>query len=254
MARKYVIGGNWKMNKTIAESDEFLKEFKKEIGDLSKHVDIIIFPPFTSLSSACKNLKGSSIHVGAQNMYKEKKGPYTGEISPKMILETGATHVILGHSERREYFHESNEMIAAKARLAHDSNLQPVICIGETLEQRNSGQTEEVLKKQLHGSLGGLTPVQMQQTILAYEPVWAIGTGLTASPEQAQEAHQFIRSQLSSMFDKKSAEVTRIQYGGSVKPQNAKELFEQADIDGGLVGGASLDPDAFMKIIQKVPQ
>ncbi|MHA1747026.1 MAG: triose-phosphate isomerase [Promethearchaeota archaeon] len=252
MGKKFIIGGNWKMNKNIKESEEFAGKFLGLIGDSYKKVEIIIFPTFISVPYVANKFKDSGIFTGGQNMYFQDKGAFTGEISPSMLLDAGATHVILGHSERRKYFGESNDLIAQKLQKAHDSGLKPILCIGETKEERENGLMESVLKEQLTNSLKLIDDKQMKETVIAYEPVWAIGTGLTATPEQAQSAHEYIRKVLASIFNEKTAEKVRIQYGGSIKPKNAKDLFSKPDIDGGLVGGASLDPDSFIQIINSV--
>ncbi|MHA1683982.1 MAG: triose-phosphate isomerase [Promethearchaeota archaeon] len=253
MERKYIIGGNWKMNKNLEESKIFVSNFMKKVKKLSELVDIVLFPPYLSLPLVSNKLKGKKIYVGAQNMYFEESGAFTGELSPGMVVDVGAQYVILGHSERRKYFHETNEIISKKLMAAHKHNLRPILCVGETLEQREKDKTESILEDQLKGSLSGIDETLMVKTVVAYEPVWAIGTGKTASPDQAQEVHKFIRKLLLGMYNEKTSQSVRIQYGGSVKPSNAAELFSQPDIDGGLVGGASLAPDSFAQIIEKVP-
>ncbi|MHA1369600.1 MAG: triose-phosphate isomerase [Promethearchaeota archaeon] len=250
MERKFIIGGNWKMNKLVGESESFVKEFIPLVRDVEDKVDIVLFPPYFSVKPVAELLKGSKIAVGAQNMYYMEKGAYTGEISPSMLLDTGATYVLLGHSERRKYFGETNELVAKKLLKAYEKNIHPVVCIGETKEEREKGLTEQVLEEQIKGSLKGISKNDMLKTTIAYEPVWAIGTGITATPVQAQDAHEFIRKTLSKLFDEETAEKIRIQYGGSIKPNNASSLFTQPDVDGGLVGGASLDPKSFNDIIR----
>jgi triosephosphate isomerase len=215
-----------------------------------KEVDVVICPPYTALSEVSKAVLETSIRLGAQNMSEQNVGAYTGEIAAVMLKEFSVRYVILGHSERRQYQQESNELIAKKALAVHAAALKPIVCVGETLAERESGQTEAVLEKQVRGSLAGLSKEQMVETILAYEPVWAIGTGKTATTAQAQEAHAFIRGQLVKMFDETVARRVRIQYGGSVKPSNARELMEQLDVDGALVGGASLEARSFAEIIK----
>jgi triosephosphate isomerase (TIM) len=247
--RKLIIAGNWKMNKTVAEALALVKGLKIDLAGV-KEVDIVICPPFTALCEVSKAILDSSIRLGAQNMSENKDGAFTGEIAPGMLKEFSVRYVILGHSERRQYQKESDELISKKARAAHAAALKPIVCVGETLAEREGGLTEKVLDTQVHGSLAGLTPEQMEETILAYEPVWAIGTGKTATTEQAQEAHAFIRKLLGGMFNETVARRVRVQYGGSVKPSNARELMAQPDVDGALVGGASLDTRSFSDIIR----
>ncbi len=247
--RKLIIAGNWKMNKTVAEALALVKGLKTELANI-KEVDIVIAPPFTALSDVSKAVLDSNIRLGAQNMSEQNYGAFTGEIAAGMLKEFSVRYVILGHSERRQYQKESDELIAKKAAAAHAASLKPIVCVGETLAERESGQTEKVLQSQVRGSLAGLTPDQMRETIVAYEPVWAIGTGKTATTEQAQDAQAFIRKQLAGLFDDGVARQVRIQYGGSVKPSNARELMSQPDVDGALVGGASLDARSFSDIIK----
>lgn len=249
MKRKLVIGGNWKMNMGLKETKEYVESFVPLVKDSASTVETIIFPPFPSLAVASELLAGSGVFFGAQNMYYEEKGAFTGEVSASMLVGCGATHVIIGHSERRKIFGETDELISLKVKKASETGLIPILCIGETREERESGKMEEVVRKQLTGSLARTTLAEMENVIIAYEPVWAIGTGLTATPEQAQDAHEFVRSILSDLYSSDLAAKVRIQYGGSVSPGNAKELFNQPDIDGGLVGGASLDPVSFSKIV-----
>lgn len=247
--RKLIIAGNWKMNKTVAESLDLVRGLKIELANI-KEVDMVICPPFTSLSEVSKAILDSNIRLGAQNMSEHNVGAYTGEIAALMLKEFSTRYVILGHSERRQYQKESDELISKKAKAAHAASLKPIVCIGETLAERDGGSTEKVLETQVRGSLAGLSKDQMTETVVAYEPVWAIGTGKTATTQQAQEAHAFIRKQLVSMFDETVARKTRIQYGGSVKPSNARELMSQPDVDGALVGGASLEARSFADIIK----
>jgi triosephosphate isomerase len=238
------------MQKTIAESKLFIEELLNKIDNLQEKVDIVIIPPFTSIKTVSDALKGKKIHTGGQNMYFEEKGAFTGEISPNMLLDAGATYVVLGHSERRTIFKESSELVSKKVKAAVKKGLKPILCIGETKEERIAGKTETILKEQLTGSLNGISKEEMTNIVIAYEPVWAIGTGLTATPGQAQDAHAYVRKLLASMYGESISRITRIQYGGSVKPENAKELFSQPDIDGGLVGGASLDAKSLVDIIK----
>ncbi len=248
--RKKIIAANWKMNMTASEAASFIEDLALELKNF-EGAEVVIIPPFTALprlSEAVSDMPG--ITVGAQNMWYEASGAFTGEISAAMLREFFTRYVVLGHSERRTIFGETDEIVNKKVKAAHAASLRPILCIGETLAERDAGKHHEVLARQLKGSLAGLDTEQMLDTVLAYEPVWAIGTGRTASPEQAQEAHAFIRKTLAEMFDAATAAKIRIQYGGSVKPDNAKELLHQADIDGALVGGASLDPRSFAKIVQ----
>ncbi|MEI6712907.1 MAG: triose-phosphate isomerase [Verrucomicrobiota bacterium] len=248
--RKKIIAANWKMNMTVNEASAFLDVFLVEIGNDST-VEAVIVPPFTSLAKVSERLgQGQQAKVGAQNMHWEKNGAFTGEISAQMLRELYVRYVVLGHSERRSLFGESDQVVNKKVHSAIEASLRPIVCIGETLEERDGGLVEKVLETQLAGSLAGVSASDLAQIVLAYEPVWAIGTGRTASPAQAQEAHAFIRKQLALRWDAATAEKVRIQYGGSVKPQNAAELLGQPDIDGALVGGASLDPRGFAEIIK----
>ena len=247
--RKLIIAGNWKMNKTVAESLDLANGLVRELKDV-KEVDIAICPPFTALSEVSKAVIDSNIRLGAQNMSQNGYGAHTGEIAAGMLKEFSTKYVILGHSERREYQRESDELIAAKAKAAHEAGLKPIVCVGEQLEERESGNTENVVGTQVRGSLAGLTTKEILGTVIAYEPVWAIGTGKTATAEQAQEVHAFIRNLLADLFDADTAKAVRIQYGGSVKPDNARELMSQPDVDGALVGGASLDVRVFSELIK----
>lgn len=247
--RKLIIAGNWKMNKTAAEALALVSDLKLELANI-REVDIVICPPFTALESVSKVILDSNLRLGAQNMSEQNFGAFTGEICAGMLKEFSVRYVILGHSERRQYQKESNALIARKAAAAHGASLKPIVCVGETLAEREEGQTEKVLETQVRGSLAGLTKEQMVETIIAYEPVWAIGTGKTATTQQAQDAHAFIRSLLVKVFDEAVAKKVRIQYGGSVKPANALELMGQPDVDGALVGGASLEARSFADIIK----
>ena len=247
--RKLIIAGNWKMNKTVAEALDLVNGIKREVKDV-KEVDIVVCPPFTALSEVSKAILDSNLRLGAQNMSEHNGGAYTGEIAAGMLKEFSVRYVILGHSERRQYQNESDELVLTKALAAHGAALKPIVCVGETLAQREAGQTEKVLSTQIRGSLAGLTKEQMEETIIAYEPVWAIGTGKTATSEQAQQAQAYVRGLLSKLFDDTVARRVRIQYGGSVKPANARELMSQPDVDGALVGGASLEDRSFADIIK----
>ena len=238
------------MNMTSTEGASFIEDLRLELKNFDG-AEIVIVPSFTTLprlSEIISELPG--ITLGAQNMWHESSGAFTGEVSAGMLREFFTRYVVLGHSERRIIFGETDELVNKKVKAAHAASLRPILCVGETLEERDADRHHEVLAKQLRGSLAGLDAEQMLDTVIAYEPVWAIGTGRTATPEQAQEAHAFIRQTLADIFDPATAAKVRIQYGGSVKPDNAKELLHQPDIDGALVGGASLDPRSFAKIVQ----
>jgi triosephosphate isomerase (TIM) len=248
--RKLIIAGNWKMNKTVAEALALVNDLKLEIAHV-KEVDVVVCPPFTALESVSKAiLETKNIRLGAQDVSENNFGAFTGEICAGMLKEFSVRYVILGHSERRQYQKETDKLITKKAAVVHGAALKPIVCIGETLVERDAGRTEKVLESQVHGSLAGLTKEQMVETIVAYEPVWAIGTGKTATTQQAQEAHAFIRGLLTKMFDEPTSRKVRIQYGGSVKPNNARELMSQPDVDGALVGGASLEARSFADIIK----
>jgi triosephosphate isomerase len=248
-ARKLIIAGNWKMNKTVAEALDLVKDLLRELANV-KEVDIVVCPPYTALSDVSKAILNSNIRLGAQNMSEHNFGAYTGEIAAGMLKEFSVRYVILGHSERRQYQRETDELIAKRAQVAHAASLKPIVCVGESLAEREGGQTQKVLENQVRGSLAGLTKAQMEETIVAYEPVWAIGTGKTATAAQAQEAHVFIRSRLAKMFDETVARRVRIQYGGSVKAGNTRELMGLPDVDGALVGGASLEARSFADIVK----
>ncbi len=249
MNRKPFIAGNWKMNKTIKEAIELINGLKRNLSDI-EYVDIAVCPPFTALSDAREILIDSNIKLGAQNIYWEKEGAYTGEVSAIMLKDTGCEFVIIGHSERRKYFNETNEDVNKKIKAAFSVELIPIVCVGERLEQREQGKTFDVVKDHITGALTGLSNDDVLKLVIAYEPVWAIGTGKTATPEQAQEVHVYIRKLLSELYNEETAQSIRIQYGGSVKPENIKELMSQPDIDGALVGGASLELDSFTEIVK----
>ena len=247
--RRKIVAANWKMNMTQAESERFVDSFLRDTGEISD-VEVVIIPPFTAIPKVTEALgKAHNIKVGAQNMYWEKNGAFTGEISASLLRDLFVNYVVLGHSERRTLFGETDEMVNRKVRAAREAKLRPIVCVGETLDQRDKGNVEKILSIQLRGSLAGLKPKELQESVIAYEPVWAIGTGRNATPQQAQQAHAFIRHILREMSDENTADRVRIQYGGSVKPENARELMSQADIDGALVGGASLDPRSFSQIV-----
>ena len=247
--RKIIIAGNWKMNKTEKETVELITALRTKLIDVAA-VDIVVCPVFTSLSVANDILLETNIGLGAQNLHWEDSGAFTGEISASMIKSVGAQYVIIGHSERRQFFGETNETVNKKIKAALKEGLKPIVCIGEVLEDREAGKTFDVIKGQCEGSLANLTSEEMGKIILAYEPVWAIGTGKTASPQQAQEVHKYIRDLLVTLFSEELAQSVRIQYGGSVKPENSADLMSQPDIDGALVGGASLKCDSFVGIIE----
>lgn len=245
--RKIIVAGNWKMNKTSAEAVEIILELNELIADV-KGVEVIIGPPFTALSEA-KKVAGK-VKIAAQNMHWEEKGAFTGEISPIMLTDLRIDYVILGHSERRAYFGETNEIINRKIKSALVHGLNPILCVGEKLEDRENGNTENIVEDHVKGALVGVTKEEMENVVTAYEPVWAIGTGKTATPEQAEDVHAFIRKLLTEMYDEEVAENTPILYGGSVKPTNSKALFSKENIDGGLVGGASLKAEDFSVIVK----
>ena len=245
--RKKIVAGNWKMNTTVPEGVELAKEVVKEAASLSSDVKLIVGVPFTHLASVAAALEGSNVELSAQNCADEVKGAYTGEVSAKMLASLPVKYVILGHSERREYYGETNEKLVKKINLALAENIAPVYCVGEKLEEREAGKHFEVVASQIKEVLFGLTEEQMKNIVIAYEPVWAIGTGKTATSEQAQEIHAFIRETLAEKFGALAEEIS-ILYGGSCKPSNAQELFAQKDIDGGLIGGASLVASDFIAI------
>jgi triosephosphate isomerase len=246
--RRPVLAGNWKMYKTTAQTRAFFEKFKPLVAD-STHGDIVICPPFTNIAAAVEAARDSNIAIGGQNLHAEKEGAFTGEISAPMLSAAGCAFVIIGHSERRQYFHETDEAISRKILAALDVNLTPIVCVGETLDERQANATETVLTRQHAGAFTALTASQFSRIIIAYEPVWAIGTGQTATPEMAAEAHRLLRKLTEERFGAQEARNVRILYGGSVKPNNVKALMAQPDIDGGLVGGASLEPESFAAIV-----
>jgi len=247
--RKKIIAGNWKMNKSVADSKALAEAIKLDLAECGD-VDVVLCPPFTSLSTVADVVEDTCIKHGAQNMHWEAEGAYTGEISAGMLRSIYCRYVILGHSERRSYFGETDETVNKKTKAALAGNLIPIVCVGELLEERKAGRHEEVVKAQLEGSLAGIAAGDLKRVIIAYEPVWAIGTGEVATPEQAQEMHAFIRSVITQMTDEDTSSAVRIQYGGSMKPGNAAELLSQPDIDGGLIGGAALDARSFVEIVR----
>jgi triosephosphate isomerase (TIM) len=246
--RRPVIAGNWKMYKTQADTRAFFAAFSPLVAN-SAHCGIVIAPPFTSIAAAIEAAKGTHIAIGAQNGYWQAEGAFTGEVSMPMIAEAGATHVIVGHSERRHYFHETDETVHKRVKAAIAASLTPIVCIGESLDEREANHTHQVLAHQFEHGLGSLTPAEFSRILLAYEPVWAIGTGKTATPEQASSAHSYVRGLVADRFSAEQASAVRILYGGSVKPDNIKGLMAHEDIDGALVGGASLDPKSFSSIV-----
>jgi triosephosphate isomerase len=242
------MAGNWKMNKTISETQTFIESLKHSVSDISD-IEILICPPFTSLFALREQIQGTNIALGAQNLFWEAKGAWTGEISPAMIKDSGCQYVLIGHSERRQFFGETDESVNKKTKAAFEAGLIPIVCVGETLQEREGNITFKVIERQIKEGLSQLLPQNAKEIVIAYEPVWAIGTGKTASPQQAQEVHQFIRKVYESLYPG-NAENIRLLYGGSVKPDNISELMRQQDIDGGLVGGASLEADSFLKLIK----
>lgn len=250
--KKYIIAGNWKMNKDLSEAIQLVSDLKNELEGKTLNADVVIAPPFITLEAVNSIIKDSGIELGAQNMNNNDSGAFTGEISAKMLKSVGCKYVILGHSERRTIFGESDDFINQKVLQALKNNLVPILCCGETLEERENGTTFNVIEKQIRDSLKNVDNNDFNKIVIAYEPIWAIGTGKTATPEQAQEVHAYIRSLLSELSNNETASNITIQYGGSVKPENAKELLSKPDIDGALVGGACLKADSFRDIILSV--
>lgn len=245
--RKPIIAGNWKLHKTVSEAQKLVEELLPLVTQA--HAEVVVCPTYTALYAVREVIKNTNIALGAQNMYWEEKGAFTGEISPEMLKEVGCKYVIIGHSERRQFFGETDVTVNKKLHAAFKADIVPIMCVGETLEQRESGVTETVIKAQVEAGLKDLTAEQVTMMVIAYEPVWAIGTGRTASSDDANAVCQFIRKTVASMFGAAAAEAVRIQYGGSVKPENAAELMAKSDIDGALVGGASLEASKFSKIV-----
>jgi triosephosphate isomerase (TIM) len=248
MTRKPLIAANWKMFKTPTQAQEFVKNFLPLVARHERD-EIVLCPSFTSLSVVIAAVTGSGVAVGAQNMYSAEEGAFTGEISPLMLKAIGTTHVILGHSERRQYFAETDATVNRKLHTALQHGLNPIVCVGEVLAEREAGKTEEVLLRQTRGVLAGISPQHAEPIVIAYEPVWAIGTGKTATPQIASDAHHVIRGEVAKLLGASVAQTLRILYGGSVKPDNATALMSEVEIDGALVGGASLDPQSFAKIV-----
>ena len=248
-ARKFIIAGNWKMNKNSSEAEDLFKQIEDELGEQTL-VSVAVFPPFTSLERLGKMISPSNILLGAQNMHPESSGAFTGEISAEMLRSLFVTTVLVGHSERRTLFHESDEFANQKVLAALNNNLRPFLCVGETLPERESGDTLAVVEKQVRGGLLNVPKNKIEDVVIAYEPVWAIGTGKVATPEQAQDVHAAIRKILADLYGESKAAKIRILYGGSMKPENADELLAQPDIDGGLIGGASLSARNFCQIVE----
>jgi len=248
--RQPVLAGNWKMHKTVAEAVGLVGELRASLDATPVSREVIVAPPFTTLAAVAQALRGSGIQVAGQTMHFEKEGAFTGEISPAILKDAGASHVILGHSERRQLFGETDDGVGKKARAAFDHGLTPIVCIGETLAEREAGRMFEVIERQLERGLRALTPDEAAVAIVAYEPVWAIGTGKTATPAQAQEVHAFVRKRVSASHGEPVAAALRILYGGSVKPDNIDGLMAESDIDGALVGGACLKSESFLRIVR----
>lgn len=248
--RTPIVAGNWKMNKTVSEALALVRELRDAVLPVADKVEVLVAPPFTALYPVHQVLAGSNIGVAAQNCFWEASGAFTGEVSAPMAKEVGCTFVILGHSERRQFFGETDETVNRRARAVVREGLLPILCVGETLEERDAGRTLEVVSRQVKGALAGFGAEQVSRFVLAYEPVWAIGTGRTATSDQAQEVHAHIRAELAGLYNGATAEAVRIQYGGSVKPDNAAELLSRPDVDGALVGGASLKAQDFAAIVK----
>ena len=251
--RRRVIAGNWKMFKNQKETRSFFTRFKKLVADVTD-CDIVVAPSFTSLSTAVRAAKGTAIGISAQDVFWEKEGAFTGQISTGMLVEVGCKYTIIGHSERRQFFGETNETVLKKTKAALAAGLTPIVCVGEQLGDREAGNTERVVQEQFRGSVGALTPEEFSRILIAYEPCWAIGTGRTATPEIAAAAHKFVRKCAAAQFSASHASALRILYGGSVKPDNIQGLMAQEELDGALVGGASLDPKSFAKIVKGWPR
>jgi len=247
-----IIAGNWKMHKTGREAAELARQIVERIGD-RRGVEVVLCPPFTALAAVAAAIEGSDVKLGAQNVHWEHEGAFTGEISPRMLLETGCAYVIVGHSERRTHFGESDQMVNWRARAALANGLNPIICVGETLEQRRAGTTVEVVTGQVRKALEGISRDEIERVVLAYEPLWAIGSGLPATPADADEVARFIRKVVSDLYDAAAGDRIRIQYGGSVKPDNIGGFMQAENIDGALVGGASLDAESFAAIVRYEP-
>jgi len=245
-----IIAGNWKMHKLLGEARALASDLKKRLSRLDSPVEVILCPPFTALAEVGAVIAGTKMRLGAQNVYWEEKGAFTGEVSPQMLRDVGCTHVIIGHSERRQFFGEIDGTVNKRLKAALAAGLTPIVCVGESERQRDEGKTESVIIQQVRGGLSGLTHEQAVRILIAYEPVWAIGTGKNATPQQAQEVHALIRKLIAETQGPETASTLPILYGGSVKPDNAQALLEQPDINGALVGGASLDAESFEKIVR----
>ncbi len=248
-ARKPLIAGNWKLNKTIKEAIELVTLLKRKLTDL-QGVDVVVCPPYTALSDVSELLIESDIRLGAQDLYWEEKGAFTGEVSASLIKDAGASYVIIGHSERRQFFHETNDTVNKKTKAALKNGLIPIVCVGESLAEREANKTFSIIENQLKGAFVNFSTEEIEKIVIAYEPVWAIGTGKVATPDQAEEVHAFIRKEMAKAFGQEVAAALRILYGGSVKSDNIANLMSQADIDGALVGGASLDANGFADIVK----
>ena len=249
MARLPFIAGNWKMNKTVGEAVELVRQLKAFLSGV-KEVEVAVAPPFTALYAVCKEAEGSSLRIAAQNLFWEEKGAFTGEVSPVMLKDLGCRYVIIGHSERRQFFGETDETVNKRMKAALAQGLHPIFCVGETLREREGDKTFSIIGSQLEGGLKGMAGNEMGRIVVAYEPIWAIGTGKTATPEQAEEVHLFIRQELGKLYSREISGEIRIQYGGSVTPESVKGLMSQKNIDGALVGGASLKADVFSRIVR----
>src|SRR4030042_1911898 len=249
MERIPLMTGNWKMNKTVEEAVDLVKQLKAAISGV-KGVEVAVAPAFTALYAVSKELKDSTVHLAAQNMFWEEKGAFTGEVSPLMLKEMGCAYVIIGHSERRQFFGETDETVNRRIKMVIAHGMKPIFCIGEMLKEREENRTFSVCERQIEGGLKDIKENEVKTVVIAYEPVWAIGTGKTATPQQAEEVHRFIRQKLEKLYSRAVAEVMRIQYGGSGTPENGKGLMDQEDIDGALVGGASLKSDSFSRIVR----
>lgn len=247
--RKKMIAANWKMHKNPTQTGDFFRDFLPLVADHTRD-EIVVCPPYIDLCVAIEAAKGGNVAIGAQNLYWEKEGPYTGEICPRMLVEIGCTHVIIGHSERRQYFGETDDVVNFKLKAALEAGLAPIACVGEVLEERDAGLTEDVLRRQCLRAFHAISVKKAAKLVVAYEPVWAIGTGKTATPQMASEAHVLIRGEAAKAFGREFSDALRILYGGSVKPENAKALMSQEEIDGALVGGASLNPTSFSAIVK----
>jgi len=253
--RKTIIAGNWKMYKTIKEAIELSTALKRELFKLDMQaLDVVLCPPFTALSEVAEVIDETGIYLGAQDIYWLDEGAFTGEVSGKMLKDAGCSFVIIGHSERRQFFAETNESVNKKLKAALANGLTPIVCVGEKLNEREGGKTFDILKDHLQGALSGLSAEEVLRIVIAYEPVWAIGTGKTATPAQAQEVHKYIRDLLHKLYNQEVASEVRIQYGGSVKPDNITELMRQPDVDGALVGGASLKTESFSEIVKQAAE